>query len=201
MAPAQLASPSVISCTAGIDSVVLEDRSREYVAARIRAGVLEQGVVDMLVQAGAGERLLREGLIHHGIEPGFDGERHRIPLSDLAGGRAIVIYGQTELVKDQIQLRLDTGRPLHFGVEDVTVPTWTPTARSSATATTAATTSSSAAWSPAATGSTGSAVRASRRACCPSSRASTRSAGWGFSPRSRPRATSSSYAHHGAIRP
>ena len=78
-------------------------------------------MVDMLVQAGAGERLLREGLIHHGIELRFDGERHRIPLSDLAGGRAIVIYGQTELVKDLIQLRLDTGRPLHFGVEDVTV--------------------------------------------------------------------------------
>ena len=72
----QLASPSVISCTAGIDSVVLEDQGREYVAARIQAGMLEQGVVDMLVQAGAGERLLREGLIHHGIELQFDGERH-----------------------------------------------------------------------------------------------------------------------------
>jgi p-hydroxybenzoate 3-monooxygenase len=105
----------------GIDTVVLEDRSREYVEARIRAGVIEQGVVDMLVEAGAGERLRREGLVHHGIELQFAGERHRIPLSDLAGGQAIVIYGQTELVKDLIRLRLETGRPLHFEVTDVSV--------------------------------------------------------------------------------
>ena len=106
---------------AGIDTVILEDRSREYVEARIRAGVIEQGVVDMLVEAGAGERLRREGLVHHGIELQFAGERHRIPLSDLAGGKAIVIYGQTELVKDLIRLRLETGRPLHFEVTDVSV--------------------------------------------------------------------------------
>jgi p-hydroxybenzoate 3-monooxygenase len=83
--------------------------------------VIEQGVVDMLVEAGAGERLRREGLVHHGIELQFAGERHRVPLSDLAGGRAIVIYGQTELVKDLIRLRLETGRPLHFEVTDVSV--------------------------------------------------------------------------------
>src|SRR5918995_1022052 len=105
----------------GIDTVILEDRSREYVEARIRAGVIEQGVVDMLVEAGAGERLRREGLVHHGIELQFGGERHRIPLSNLADGRAIVIYGQTELVEDLIQLRLETGRPLHFEVTDVSV--------------------------------------------------------------------------------
>jgi p-hydroxybenzoate 3-monooxygenase len=105
----------------GIDTVVLEDRSREYVEARIRAGVIEQGVVDVLTDAGAGERLEREGLVHHGIELQFAGERHRIALSDLAGGRAIVIYGQTELVKDLIRLRLETGRPLHFEVADVSV--------------------------------------------------------------------------------
>jgi p-hydroxybenzoate 3-monooxygenase len=83
--------------------------------------VIEQGVVDMLVETGAGERLRREGLVHHGIELQFAGERHRIPLSDLADGRAIVIYGQTELVKDLIRLRLETGRPLHFEVTDVSV--------------------------------------------------------------------------------
>ena len=105
----------------GIDSVILEDRSREYVEARIRAGVMEQAIVDLLVEAGAGERLQREGLVHHGIELQFAGERHRIPLSDLAGGRAIVIYGQTELVKDLIRLRLETGLPLHFDVADVAV--------------------------------------------------------------------------------
>jgi p-hydroxybenzoate 3-monooxygenase len=105
----------------GVDTVVIEDRSRAYVEARIRAGVIEQGIVDLLVETGAGERLEREGLVHHGIELQFGGERHRIALSDLAGGRAIVIYGQTELVKDLIRLRLDTGQPLHFEVADVSV--------------------------------------------------------------------------------
>ena len=105
----------------GIETVILEDRSREYVEARVRAGVIEQGVVDLLVETGAGERLVREGLVHHGIELQFAGERHRIPLSELAGGRAIVIYGQTELVKDLIRLRLDGGRPLHFEVENVSL--------------------------------------------------------------------------------
>ena len=105
----------------GIDTVILEDRSREYVEARIRAGVIEQAIVDLLVGAGAGERLKREGLVHHGIELQFAGERHRIPLSDLAGGRAIVIYGQTELVKDLIRLRLESGLPLQFEVADVSV--------------------------------------------------------------------------------
>jgi p-hydroxybenzoate 3-monooxygenase len=105
----------------GIDSVIVENRSRDYIEARIRAGVIEQGIVDLLVESGAGERLRREGIVHHGVELQFEGERHRIPLSDLAGGRAIVVYGQTELVKDLIRLRLDSGRPLHFEVEDVSV--------------------------------------------------------------------------------
>ena len=70
-----------------------------------------RAIVDLLVETGAGERLQREGLVHHGIELQFAGERHRIPLSELADGRAIVIYGQTELVKDLIRLRLETGPP------------------------------------------------------------------------------------------
>src|SRR5918912_1238595 len=70
----------------GIESVVLEDRSREYVEHRIRAGVLEQGTVDLLRDAGVGERMDREGIVHHGIELQFDGERHRLPLSELTGG-------------------------------------------------------------------------------------------------------------------
>jgi p-hydroxybenzoate 3-monooxygenase len=105
----------------GIDTVILEDRSREYVEARIRAGVIEQGIVDLLTDVGAGERLRSEGLVHHGIELQFAHERHRVPLSELTGGRAIVIYGQTELVKDLIHLRLEAGRPLHFDVTDVSV--------------------------------------------------------------------------------
>jgi p-hydroxybenzoate 3-monooxygenase len=105
----------------GIEAVVIEIRSRDYVEHRIRAGVLEQGTADLLVEAGVGERMQREGIVHHGIELQFDGERHRIPLNDLAGGRAIVIYGQTEVVKDLIAARVDTGAPLLFEVDDVTV--------------------------------------------------------------------------------
>ena len=99
---------------AGIESVILEARSREYCEARIRAGVLEQGTVDLLREAGVGRRMEAEGLVHHGIELQFDGERHRVPLSDLTDGRTIVIYGQTEVVKDLIAARLDSGLPLVF---------------------------------------------------------------------------------------
>jgi p-hydroxybenzoate 3-monooxygenase len=106
---------------AGIESVVLEDRSRDYVEARIRAGVLEQGTVDLLERAGAAGRLRREGIVHGGIHLQFAGERHHVPLSELAGGRSIVVYGQTEVVKDLIGLRLDAGLPLYFEVSDVSV--------------------------------------------------------------------------------
>ena len=105
----------------GIESVVLEDRGREHVEQRLRAGVLEQAVADLLVDAGAGERLRSEGIVHHGIELQFDRERHRIPLSDLTGGRAIVVYGQTEIVKDLIRIRVDADLPLLFDVSDVSV--------------------------------------------------------------------------------
>ena len=104
----------------GIESVVLEDRSRTYVEARIRAGVLEQGTADLLREAGVGERMHREGIVHEGVYQQFDGERHRIDFDALTG-KAIVIYGQTEVVKDLIEARLATGRPLLFEVEDVSV--------------------------------------------------------------------------------
>jgi p-hydroxybenzoate 3-monooxygenase len=94
--------------------VILEARSRAYCEARIRAGVLEQGTVDLLRDAGVGGRVKREGLVHHGIALQFDGERHRVPLSDLTGGRTIVIYGQTEVVKDLIAARLASDLPLLF---------------------------------------------------------------------------------------
>jgi p-hydroxybenzoate 3-monooxygenase len=105
----------------GIESVVLEARSREYVEARVRAGVLEQGTVDLLSEAGVGDRLHREGLVHHGLELRFDGQGHRIDLSELTGGRAITVYGQQEVVKDLIAARLDAGGELLFEVDDVTL--------------------------------------------------------------------------------
>jgi p-hydroxybenzoate 3-monooxygenase len=105
----------------GIDSVVLESRSREYVEHRVRAGVLEQGTVDLLREIGVGERLDREGLAHNGVELQFDGERHRIDFPSLTGGRRITVYGQQEVVKDLIAARLETGRPFLFEVSDVAV--------------------------------------------------------------------------------
>ena len=99
--------------------MVIENRSREYCEARLRAGVLEQGSVDVLTRIGAGERLRHEGIVHHGVELQFDGERHRIPLSELTDGAAIVIYGQTEVVKDLIALRVGQGDPLVFEAEEV----------------------------------------------------------------------------------
>jgi p-hydroxybenzoate 3-monooxygenase len=109
---------------AGIESVILEARSREYVEKRIRAGVLEQGTIDLLDESGVGERMRREGLLHHGIELRFDRQAHRVPLSDLTGGRAVMIYGQTEMVKDLVRARLQTDAPLLFeaeatGIEDL----------------------------------------------------------------------------------
>jgi p-hydroxybenzoate 3-monooxygenase len=106
---------------AGVESVVLESHTREYVEARIRAGVLEQATVEVLEQAGAGERLRRDGIVHDAIHLQFAGERHRVALSELAGGRHIVVYGQTEIVKDLVAVRLRCGLPLRFGVEDVRV--------------------------------------------------------------------------------
>jgi p-hydroxybenzoate 3-monooxygenase len=102
-----------------IDSVVIEARSRTHVEQRVRAGVLEQGTVDLLVEMGVGDRMLREGLVHEGIELQFEGERHRIDFPSLTGGRTITVYGQQEVVKDLIAARLATGRPLLFDVEDV----------------------------------------------------------------------------------
>ncbi|HWI71996.1 MAG TPA: 4-hydroxybenzoate 3-monooxygenase [Baekduia sp.] len=105
----------------GIESVVLEARDREYVQQRVRAGVLEQNTVDLLRAAGVADRLDREGIVHHGIELRFDGEGHRIAMSDLTGGRAIWIYGQQEVVKDLIEAREAAGAPLLFEVSDVEV--------------------------------------------------------------------------------
>src|SRR3954466_6092600 len=110
----------------GIESVVLELRDREYVQQRVRAGVLEQGTMDLMDEVGVGERMRREGLVHHGVELRFDGEGHRIALSDLTGGGAMTIYGQQEVVKALIDARQASGLPLYFEVSDVAVDPGAP---------------------------------------------------------------------------
>ncbi|MCX7932844.1 MAG: 4-hydroxybenzoate 3-monooxygenase [Rhodovarius sp.] len=105
---------------AGIDNVILEARSRAYVEGRIRAGLLEQGSVETLTEAGVADRLHREGLVHEGIELRFDGESLRIDLAALTG-RRVTIYGQQEVVKDLIAARLADGLPLYFEAEEVAV--------------------------------------------------------------------------------
>lgn len=106
---------------AGIDSVVLESRDRAYVEHRQRAGILEQGTVDVLRAAGAGERMDREGLRHDGIELRFAGKRHRVDFPALTGGRSVMVYAQTEVCKDLIALQLKEGGPLLFEAEALAV--------------------------------------------------------------------------------
>jgi p-hydroxybenzoate 3-monooxygenase len=105
---------------AGIESIVLEARSREYCEHRIRAGVLEHGTAELLRAADVGARIDNEGIVHSGIYLQFDGERHHVPMHELTG-RSIVIYGQTEIVKDLVAGRIASGLPLHFEVNNVSV--------------------------------------------------------------------------------
>jgi p-hydroxybenzoate 3-monooxygenase len=103
----------------GVDSVILESKSRAYVEQRVRAGVLEQGSVDLLTAAGVGGRLQREGLVHHGIELRFGGAGHRIDFTKLTNGRSITVYGQQEVVKDLIQARMAARGEIVFEAESV----------------------------------------------------------------------------------
>jgi p-hydroxybenzoate 3-monooxygenase len=104
----------------GIDSIVIETRSRQYVEERVRAGVLEQNTVDLLNDSGVGDRMRREGLVHHGIELSFENKRHRIDMHALTG-RSITVYAQHEIVKDLIAARIGYGAPIHFEVENVSI--------------------------------------------------------------------------------
>jgi p-hydroxybenzoate 3-monooxygenase len=104
----------------GIESVVLEIRSREYLESRVRAGVLEHQSVDILENAGVGERMRRDGLPHGGIYLHFNGRNHRIDFAELTG-KSVMIYGQQEVVRDLIAVRLAAQQPLYFEVEDVAV--------------------------------------------------------------------------------
>ncbi|MDZ7856887.1 4-hydroxybenzoate 3-monooxygenase [Sphaerotilus sp.] len=104
---------------AGIDNVILEARSAEYVLGRIRAGVLEQVCVDLLDEAGVGERMHREGLVHGGIELAFAGARHRIDLQTLTGGKTVMVYGQTEVTRDLMEARAACGAPIVYEAAEV----------------------------------------------------------------------------------
>jgi p-hydroxybenzoate 3-monooxygenase len=108
----------------GIDTVIVESRSREYVAGRIRAGVIEQGMADLLREARAGERMDREGLVHEGINVAFDGRLERIDFPKHTNGKVVMVYGQTEITADLMKAHIDeAGSIVHYespalGVED-----------------------------------------------------------------------------------
>jgi p-hydroxybenzoate 3-monooxygenase len=104
----------------GIESVVLEARSRDYIEGRVRAGVLEHQSVDILNEAGVGERMMREGLLHQGLSLHFNGHNHRIDFADLTG-RSVMVYGQQEVVRDLVTARLAARQPLYFEVEAVAI--------------------------------------------------------------------------------
>jgi len=110
----------------GIDAVILERRSADYVLGRIRAGVLEQGSVDVLEHAGVAARLHAEGMRHDGVEIRFRGRRHRIELKALTG-RHVTIYGQTEITRDLMDARVASGAPSVYEAEDVTLHDWDAT--------------------------------------------------------------------------
>jgi p-hydroxybenzoate 3-monooxygenase len=118
--PAGLLLSHLLACT-GVDSVVVERRARAYVEERVRAGVLEHSTAALLDACGVGERMRREGLVHDGIELRVSGERHRLPLCELSGGRSLVVYGQQEVVKDLIEARLTAGGDLRFSSEALAI--------------------------------------------------------------------------------
>ena len=106
---------------AGIESVVLERHTRTHVEGRIRAGVLEQGTVDLLTAAGVGERLQREGLVHEGVEIALDGRRHRIDMKALTGGSCVTVYGQTQIQKDLFDRRIADNAAIVFEAAPVSL--------------------------------------------------------------------------------
>lgn len=106
---------------AGIDTVILERQTPDYVLGRIRAGVLEQGTVDLLREAGVAERMDREGLVHEGVELLVGGRRQRLDLKALTGGKTVMVYGQTEVTRDLMQARQASGAPIIYSASQVQV--------------------------------------------------------------------------------
>ncbi len=106
---------------AGIDAIIIERQSPDYVLGRIRAGVLEQTTVDLLDEAGVGERMHREGLVHTGFDMLFNGQRHRIDLNQHSGGAHVMVYGQTEVTRDLMAARTAAGLPTVYEADHVQV--------------------------------------------------------------------------------
>ncbi|ABE39119.1 4-hydroxybenzoate 3-monooxygenase [Rhodopseudomonas palustris BisB5] len=107
--------------TYGIEAVILERKNPDYVLSRIRAGVLEQGMVDLLDEAGVGRRLHQEALVHDGFEIAFSGRRHRIDLKHSTGGRTVTVYGQTEVTRDLMEARKAAGLTTIYEAADITL--------------------------------------------------------------------------------
>jgi p-hydroxybenzoate 3-monooxygenase len=105
----------------GVESVVIDVRTREDIEETIKAGVLEQGTVDLMTRTGVGERMARDGFVHHGINLAFSGRLHRINMYELTGGRAVTVYAQHEVLKDLIARRLADGGDIRFGISDTAV--------------------------------------------------------------------------------
>ncbi len=105
----------------GIESIVIENRSQQYVEERVRAGVLEQGTVDLMLETGVGDRLKKEGLVHYGVNLRFGRRTHRINFAELTGGKGITIYAQHEVIKDLNKARCEAGGQIFYEVEDVSV--------------------------------------------------------------------------------
>jgi p-hydroxybenzoate 3-monooxygenase len=106
---------------AGIESIVLEARTQQYIEERVRAGILEQGTVNLLNELGVGERMMRQGLMHYGVELRFAGRGHRIDFKELTGGKGVMIYAQHEVIKDLVAARLAAGGEIIFEAEQVSV--------------------------------------------------------------------------------
>jgi p-hydroxybenzoate 3-monooxygenase len=105
----------------GVESVVIDVQSRQSIEETIKAGILEQGTVDLMRQTGVGDRMLRDGFVHHGINLAFAGGLHRINLFELTGGRAVTVYAQHEVLVDLIARRLQDGGDVRFEVADTQV--------------------------------------------------------------------------------
>jgi p-hydroxybenzoate 3-monooxygenase len=105
----------------GVESVVVDIQTRDTIEQTIKAGILEQGTVDLMRQTGVGDRMMRDGFVHHGINLAFEGGIHRINLTELSGGRSVMVYAQHEVLKDLIAKRVADGGDVRFGVTDTKV--------------------------------------------------------------------------------